>query len=294
MTETAVVGGRPVAAGRATPIVAPTRGALAALRAHWPEYAIEAGGLGLFMVSASTFATLLEHPASPIRQAMGDPLLRRIPMGLAMALTAVSLIYSRWGKRSGAHLNPAVTLTFWRLQRVEGWDALFYAAAQFAGAVAGIGLAALLLGGLPAHAVVKHAATVPGPWGTGAAFLAEAAITFILMSVVLRVSNRPEWNRFTGLCAGALVATYIIVEAPVSGMSMNPARTLGSAAHGRVWTALWVYFTAPPLGMLAAAQVYLWQRGAREVRCAKLHHDNRERCIFRCGWGKDHADDRAG
>jgi aquaporin Z len=135
---------------------------------------------------------------------------------------------------------------------------------------------------------------VPGPWGAGAAFLAEVAITFVLMSVVLRVSNRPDWNRFTGLCAGGLVAAYIVLEAPVSGMSMNPARTLGSAAHAQIWTALWVYFLAPPLGMLAAAQVYLWQQGARAVRCAKLHHDNDERCIFRCGWGRGHADDSAG
>jgi len=63
---------------------------------------------------------------------------------------------------------------------------------------------------------------------------------------------------------------------------MNPARTLGSAVHAAQWTALWVYFTAPPLGMLAAAEAYLRLPGAREVWCAKLHHDNDKRCIFRC------------
>ena len=129
---------------------------------------------------------------------------------------------------------------------------------------------------------MNFAVTVPGARGVGVAFLAELAITFVLMTAVLLVSNRPDLNRFTGLCAGALVASYIILEAPLSGMSMNPARTVGSAVHAQVWTASWVYFTAPLLGMLAAAQLYLASQGTQGVRCAKLHHENRQRCIFRC------------
>jgi aquaporin Z len=108
------------------------------------------------------------------------------------------------------------------------------------------------------------------------------------MTVVLAVSNRPAIARFTGLAAGALVATYIAIEAPVSGMSMNPARTLGSAVFAEVWTAIWIYFVAPPLGMLAAAELYrrvVDPRGPGRIRCAKLHHDNDQRCIFRCSWG---------
>ena len=97
---------------------------------------------------------------------------------------------------------------------------------------------------------MNYAATVPGHRGAIGAFLGELVITFILMTVVLTVSNRPRLNRFTGLCAGALVGSYILVEAPLSGMSMNPARTVGSAVYAHVWTALWVYFTAPLLGIL--------------------------------------------
>ena len=118
-------------------------------------------------------------------------------------------------------------------------------------------------------------------WGPVPAFLGELVISFGMMTLVLMVSNSRR-ARLTGLFAGLLVATYITVEAPLSGMSMNPARTLGSAVHAGQWTALWVYFTAPPLGMLAAAEVYLRLPGAREVWCAKLHHDNEKRCIFRC------------
>jgi aquaporin Z len=260
-------------------------GAVAALRAHWPEYAIEAGGLGAFMVSASVFATLLEHPASPLRQAIPDAGLRRIPMGLAMAFTAMALIYSPWGRRSGAHFNPATTLTFWRLGKVAGWDALFYGLAQLGGALAGVGLAALALGSRVADPTVRFAATTPGSSGPAVAFAAELAMTFVLMTVVLVVSNRARTARFTGVCAAALVATYIVVEAPLSGMSLNPARTIGSAAWADVWDAIWVYLLAPPVGMLLAATAYQRAPGRPPVRCAKLQHDLTQRCIFRCGYG---------
>src|SRR5262249_31921190 len=90
---------------------------------------------------------------------------------------------------------------------------------------------------------------------------------------------------FIGFAAGALIATYITVEAPLSGMSMNPARTLASALPAAFWMALWIYFTAPGLGMLLAAEGYLHVRGAGAGGCAKLDHRNRYRCIFRCAYG---------
>lgn len=247
---------------------------------HWPEYAIEAVLLGLFMISACGFTVLLEHPRSPAHMALADPTLRRALMGLAMGATAVALIYSPWGKRSGAHFNPATTLTFFRLDRVPRRDALAYVAAQFVGGALGVLAASLALGELLADRATRFAATLPGPAGTAAAFAAEAGIAFVLMSVILRVSNHPTRAHLTGLCAGALVALYITVEAPLSGMSMNPARTLASALFARDWSALWVYFTAPPLGMLAAAELYVRRHGAAAVFCAKLHHRNSQRCIF--------------
>jgi len=248
---------------------------------HWPEYAIEAACLGLFMISACVFVTLLEHPLSPLHAAVADPTLRRVLVGVAMGLTAIGLIYSPWGQQSGAHMNPSLTLTYLRLGKIAPADAFAYVLAQFTGGFAGVLVARVALGHAVADAAVNYAATVPGRWGTGLAFLGELIISFGMMAMVLVVSNS-RLARLTGLFAGVLVATYISVEAPLSGMSMNPARTLGSAAHAAQWTALWVYFTAPPLGMLAAAEVYLRLPGAREVWCAKLHHDNDKRCIFRC------------
>jgi aquaporin Z len=254
---------------------------LRALSIHWPEYTIEAGCLGLFMVSACLFGTLLGHPGSPVVQRFQDPAFRRVLMGLAMGTTAIALIYSKFGKRSGAHMNPATTLTFYRLGKVSAADAAFYIAAQFAGGALGVVAASLFLGRWLSHPSVNYVVTQPGAYGVRWAFAAEALITFVLMSVILRVANTARLNRYTGLFAGLLVMLYISLEAPISGMSMNPARTLGSAIAAADWTAIWLYFTAPPLGMLLAAEMYLRQ-GPGRVLCAKLHHENQERCIFRC------------
>jgi aquaporin Z len=248
---------------------------------HWAEYAIEAAGIALFMTSALGFTALLEYPSSPVRQAIASATLRRVLMGLAMGATAVALVYSPWGQRSGAHFNPALTFTYWRLGKIAPADALFYAVAQFTGAIAGVLATAQLIGAV-ADPHVRFAVTLPGSWGELVAFAAEAAISFGLMLVVLCASNTARTARFTGLFCGLLVATYIALEAPISGMSMNPARTLGSAAGAAHFASLWIYFTAPPLGMLLAAELYLRVRGAARVRCAKLQHGLRQRCIF-CG-----------
>jgi aquaporin Z len=255
-----------------------------ALKSHWPEYLMEAFGLGLFMISACAFSVLLDHPASLVHQAIPDPTLRRVLTGTAMGLTATANTYSPWGKRSGAHLNPSFTWAFFRLGKVEAWDAVFYSVAQFIGGAVGVLIAYAVFRNLVAHPAVNYVATVPGPSGVAIAFVAEVIISFILMSIVLRVSNTVRLARFTGLFAGALVMTYISLEAPLSGMSMNPARTFGSAFSANTWTALWIYFTAPPLGMLFAAETYLRLAGAKKVFCAKLHHHNNKRCIFRCNF----------
>jgi aquaporin Z len=251
-----------------------------ALRRHWPEYLMEAAGLGLFMISAGFFATLLESPASPARHAVSQPLVRRALMGLAMGFTAMGLIYSPWGKQSGAHLNPAVTLTFWRLGKVANWDALFYVLAQFLGGLLGVLLLGAILGASFLEPPVSAVATVPGEAGDAVAFLAEWVIALLLMLVVLFASNTPRLASSTGFFAGLLLAVYIFVEAPLSGTSMNPARTFASALPARIWTAAWVYFTAPFVGMLVAAQVYSALKGRTAVACAKLHHRNAKRCIF--------------
>src|ERR1051325_661633 len=243
-----------------------------ALRQHWPEYLMEAAALGMFMISAALFTALLEYPGSPAHAAVPNGDVRRALIGLAMGLTAVGLIYSPWGQQSGAHMNPATTVTFLRLGKVKPWDALFYIIAQILGGTVGVLMSKLLLGEVIAHPSVSYVVTVPGPAGAGVAFAAEVIIACGMMFMVLLVTNIPRLARFTGLFAGVLVFLYITFEAPLSGMSINPARTVASAWPSGIWTSGWVYFTAPVLGMLLAAQVYLLTTHSCPHACPKLHH----------------------
>ena len=254
-----------------------------ALRKHWPEYLIEAFCLGVFMVSAGAFTVLFEYPGSPVHQAIANPDLRRALIGVAMGLTAVGLIYSPWGQQSGAHMNPAVTLTFFRLGKVPMWDAVFYIAAQFIGGLLGVLLTRAVLGKYFADPAVNYVVTVPGAAGVAAAFACEIFISCLLMLMILLATNTPKLARYTGIFAGTLVALFITFEAPYSGMSINPARTVASALPSGVWTAGWIYFAAPIIGMLLAVEIRRVLLQGAHVACAKLHHHGNQRCIF-CGF----------
>jgi aquaporin Z len=257
--------------------------AVAALREHWPEYLIEGWGLGTFMIAAGIVATALGSQRSPFGQVISDPLLRNLTAGVSMGLTAIALIYSPWGKRSGAHLNPAVTLTFVSLGKTRGWDGLFYILAQTIGGTLGVLLVAGLLGDSFTGKPVTYAATVPGPDGPVVAFAAELLISGVLMFVVLNLSSSARFASFTGVAAGTLVALYITFESPLSGMSMNPARSFASAVPGMMWDHLWIYVAAPLLGMLGAARLFVAFRGRCRLGCAKLLHPADQRCIH-CGY----------
>src|SRR5262245_66008075 len=151
-------------------------GLLGSVRAHWPEYLCEATELGLFMISAGLFTILLMHPSSPVQHAIPNPFVRRMLVGLAMGSTAIALVFSPLGKRSGAHFNPAVTLTFWRLGKVKGWDALFYMVAQFLGGIAGVMIVVFFSKAMLAHVAVNYVATLPCPQGAGIAVAPELVL----------------------------------------------------------------------------------------------------------------------
>jgi aquaporin Z len=258
-------------------------GPLAALRAHWPEYLIEGWALGMFMISAAMFGVLLEHPQSAAHVLLSDDAIRRVLGGIAMGLTAIALIYSPWGKRSGAHMNPAITLAFLRAGHIARWDAAFYIAAQFVGGTLGVYIALAVLGEAFASPPVSFVTTVPGSSGLVVAFVAEFVISFLMMTLVLRASNSARVMRLTGVFAGALVATFIAVEAPYSGMSMNPARSFASAFPAQVWTGFWIYLVSPIAAMQLALSIDNALRGLAAVKCAKLIHADDQRCIH-CGY----------
>jgi len=212
------------------------------------------------------------------------PLGRDLMMGLAMGLTLLAIVHSPLGQRSGAHLNPAVTLAFLRLGRIEPRDAAAYAVAQPVGGLLGVWAVRAALGEAFVAAPVGAVATVPGRWGEAAAFGAEAAMTFLLFGTVLLFSNRERLMRWTGVAAASLLSLYVAFEAPVSGASLNPARTLASALPAGRWDGFWIYLTAPVVGMLSAAELYRRAPGVAAVLCAKLDHTGRHDCHFRCGF----------
>lgn len=244
---------------------------------HWPEYLIEAWGLGMFMISASLFGTLLFAPTSPFPALIASDSARRACMGIAMGLTALGIVVSPWGRRSGAHINPAFTITYWRLGKVAHWDAVFYVAAQFAGGLAGVLLMIPLLGRPFTEVPVRYVVTVPGPWGAEAALIGELAIALITMTVVLNLASRPRLAPWTPYAVALLVATWVTVESPYSGFGMNPARTMASALPADDWTAMWLYLVCPIAGMLLAAELFRFVGGSpgtvARALCAKIYHD---------------------
>ena len=266
----------------------------AAFRRNWLLYIDEALELALFMSSACVFDVLLYDPASPMAHWLPNAILRRFLMGLSMGGTAVLIIHSPMGKASGAHFNPAISLAYFRLGKITKWDTLFYVLFQFVGAVLGVGFTALFLNRALAAPSVRYVVTVPGPGGTGPAFAAELFMATLLMGMVLWLSNQPRWAAWTSYCVGVLITFYILLFAPISGFSINPARTTGSAIFAHLWTAGWIYFTAPVLGMLVSAEVYLRFAGRDRILCAKLHPDANSACPFVCQYPGHHGPGHTG
>ena len=232
-----------------------------ASRNRWREYLIEAWCLGTFMISASAFAVLIFNCGSPF-QALG-PTTKNILMGSAMGATAIAIITSPWGRRSGAHFNPAVTLAFLRLKRIDPHDALFYILFQFIGGLAGMILSWRLLGDHLEDAAVNFVVTVPGIYGAAGAFVAEVTASFLMMTMILVTGRAPRMAKLTPVFAGILLAMFIAVAAPISGLSMNPARTFASAALAGNWTGWWIYFVAPVGSMFAASELFLRIEGLK-------------------------------
>jgi aquaporin Z len=253
-----------------------------ALKHNWPLYACEATELALFMLSACAFTIFLFDPSWPASHWFPSAVIRRALMGIAMGITAVLIIQSPMGKRSGAHFNPAITLTYFRLGKIKLWDAVFYVFFQFIGAVLGVAVAATIFGNSLSKPAVNYVITVPGRYGTAAAFFTELFMASVLMTLVLLLSNRVHLATYVSYVVGGVIVFCVFVFAPVSGFSINPARTTGSAFFAGVWTAGWLYFVAPLLGMFSAAEIYVRINGRDRVLCAKLHPDPAFPCPFVC------------
>jgi aquaporin Z len=255
---------------------------VSSLKQNWKIYSMEAICLGLFMVSASFFGTILEYPSSTLHLAIQNDFARLVLMGAAMGTTATLIIYSPMGKLSGAHMNPAVSFTFVRLGKMKWQDGIFYTLFQCLGGVIAVYIMVLVLGEGFTSNPVNYVVTTPGKFGARVAFIVEIAIAFCMMMMVLVTSNNSRLSKYTGLFAGFFVMTYVIVSGPISGFGMNPARSLASAIPAMQFPSFWIYVLAPFIGMLTAAEFYKRVSGA--VLCAKMHHSTFYKCIFDCGY----------
>ncbi len=225
---------------------------------NWKHNLREALGLAIFMIAACFFSAMLFSEKSSWHQAIPNGLLKNILMGIAMGVTALFIFYSPWTAPSGSQINPAVTLSFLRLDKMCRYDAIFFIIFQFIGGTAAVFVMQLLMGNILTDAPVHSAATVPGKFGFIGSLITELLIAFITMSTVLFTSNNNRLKKFTRIFAGCLVCTWVLVAAPMSGFGMNPARSFASAFPSGVWTDFWIYIFVPITGMLLATEFYLF------------------------------------
>jgi len=230
-------------------------------------YLMEAWGLGAFMVSACLFTILLQHPDLKLVYLIPSDFLRRFLIGVAMGTTAMGIIYSAWGRKSGAQINPSVTLTMLLLKKISLSDALFYIIFQVAGGALGVCLVAAMLPTYISHPSVNYVVTIPGKEGVIAAMVGESIISFLMMFITLITSNskNKKIQHLTGFVAALLIISFVTFEAPYSGFSMNPARTIASALPSQIWTTWPLYMVIPPFSMLCAALLYNIFLNKREI-----------------------------
>ena len=257
------------------------------MRGKLSLYLCELAGTALMLFWGVTAVALMWGAGSPVPP-ITNLAVRRLVTGVLFAGGATAVVYSPLGQRSGAHINPAITLAFWHLGKIPTADAAAYVVAQFLGAIIGVAAAAAAWGDLVRS--VQYAVTTPGEglqWI--GAFLAEAISTFLLAFTIFICINKPRIAPRTGLLAGSLVALLVMIEAPVSGTSLNPARSFAPALFVPIVRDQWIYFIAPALGAVIAAIVVRDRWGDSTV-CAKLYHTAKYPCPFAtCGYRLVHA-----
>lgn len=203
-----------------------------------------------------TYFLVLIGPGAAMVNAYSEGAVTHPGVALSFAFVVLAMIYAL-GHVSGAHINPAVTLAFWSARQFPGRDVLPYITAQCAGAVA----ASFTMGWIVGP-VGRFGATAPGV-STGAAFAVEWLLSFVLMLVIMAVATDDRVAPgFAGIAVGLTVGFCAMAGGPLTGASMNPARTLGPAVAAGIWDAHWIYWAAPIAGMLVAVRVYEFLRPA--------------------------------
>jgi MIP family channel proteins len=205
-----------------------------------------------------TFFLVLIGPGAVMVNAVSNGAISHAGVALAFAFVVTAMIFAI-GHLSGAHINPAVTIGFWSVRRFPSRNVGPYIIAQCSGAIAASAILRVVLG-----VVGRMGATVPARMlgiGAGGAFVIEWLLSFALMLVIMAVATDERVaDGFAALAVGLTVGFCAMMGGPLTGASMNPARSLGPALIGGVWDAHWVYWLAPITGMIAAARCYEYLR----------------------------------
>jgi aquaporin Z len=214
---------------------------------------------------------------SPVASLIPSHSLRLLLTGALFAGTGALIAISPLGRISGAHLNPAVSLAFWLSRKMHDHDVAAYVIAQCLGGVLGAGVVRFAWSD---SASVGFGVTRPGPGIVPVAAAAiEAGMTAVLVLTILLFVSRMRTARWTPLAVWVVVAVLVWQGAPLTGTSLNPARSLGPAIVAMNLQNLWVYLVGPPVGALAAALLVMSRTQLRPVT-AKLFHDPAYRSIF--------------
>ena len=243
---------------------------------HWAEWSAEALGTAILFAVGFCVVALLISPQSPFAGAVHG--VRFLLVGLNFGVLSALIAVSPLGRRSGAHLNPAVTIAFWLRGDVHRHDLAGYTVAQFAGALAGTATFTLVAGDWAR--AIHHARTTPAPVGAITGTLIEAMLTAGLLLTVFACLARPRLQPWTPALVAVALTALIWVGSPATGASLNPARSLWPALIDGDTRDLWVYFAGPAIGALIAAVVT--SLVGMGPLTAKLAHGPHRGCLMRC------------
>jgi aquaporin Z len=239
----------------------------------WRVLRAELVGTALLVLVGLSLVTLMFGEGSPIARVLPSEGWRRLITGFLFGTVGALIALSAVGKRSGAHLNPIVTLAFRLMGKLDLLTSLGYVVAQLSGAI--LGALPLLAWGSMGRSVA-FGATVPGAgYGTGAVLLGEVITTFAMVSLLCVFLGFRRIRPFTPAMFPVLYAVMVYAESPISGTSTNPARSLGPAVISGQWDGWWIYWVGPVIGSVAACAAC--SALAKRITVAKLYHFDSDR-----------------
>lgn len=229
-------------------------------------------GTGLLLLAGLSLVIFMFGSGSPMAQLIPEVKVRQAMTGFLFGSIGASIALSPIGKLSGAHINPAVTMVFWLFRKIEGRLAITYILAQLTGGI--IGCLPLIIWGQMGRSI-DFGVTVPGAgYSMQTALLGEVITTFTMVSLLVIFIGFRKIRQFTPYMFPLLYAIMVPLEADISGISTNPARSLGPAVISGQWTAFWIYIAGPLTGALLASLA--GSALARRITIAKIYHFDSE------------------